>query len=98
MDSKLEPSSVPRRRRYQFGLGTLLLLTIPVSLLAAALGGMLGRGGAGPNVPQVYFILMCIATPLGLLIAASVLRWGLRTFLPSHRREAGLEDEDVHGD
>lgn len=79
-----DPSSspeppVPRPpRRYQFGLATLLLAAIPVSLLAASLGGMLGHGRAEAQIPAGYFVLMCIATPLGLMVAASLLHQLLR--------------------
>lgn len=74
-DSPLGTSPFRRPpRRYQFGLAALLLAAIPVSLLAASLGGMLGRGGAAGRLPAGYFVLMCIATPLGLMVAASLLR------------------------
>jgi hypothetical protein len=80
------------RRRYQFGLATLLLLAIPVSLLAASLGGMLGQGGAGREIPPIYFLLMCIATPLGLAVAAGVVHWLRQTWRSSRRHEGEEED------
>lgn len=68
------PPPYSPRRRWQFGIGTLLLAAIPVSLLAAALGGMLGQGKAKPLMPAAFFVLLSIATPLALLIVTGVAR------------------------
>ncbi|NUQ65396.1 MAG: hypothetical protein HUU20_23255 [Pirellulales bacterium] len=68
--------SEPRspRRRFQFGMATLLIAAIPVSLLAAALGGMLGQSAGRPLMPAAFFVVLSIATPLGLVIAVSLVR------------------------
>lgn len=81
----IEPRGRAPRRRYQFGVATLLLLAIPVSLLAASLGGMLGQGGAG-RIPSDWFILMCAATPLGLAVLAGLGHYALQSWKHHSRK------------
>ena len=80
-----EPSEPRRPRgRYQYSLASLLMLTGLVSVLAAALGGML-RGTYGESaVPVHYFVIMIIAAPLGVMMFVSLLWLGVR--LISRRR------------
>lgn len=77
------PSS---RRKWQFGIGTLLFAAIPVSLLAAALGGMLGQGAGKPLMPAAFFVVLCIATPLALLIVTGVARAVMLRWKDSNRQ------------
>ncbi len=78
-------SPPPKRRRFQFGVATLLIAAIPVSLLAAALGGMLGQSAGRPMMPAPFFVLLSIATPLGLVIAVSLVRWAVDRWKHSDR-------------
>jgi hypothetical protein len=64
----------PTRRRYQFGLATLLFLVLPVSILAGALGGMLQPGTTGVRLPRSFFVILAVMAPLGLMIAVSLVR------------------------
>lgn len=78
-----EQPAAPRRPRrspgrYQYGLGSLLLATALFSVLAAALGGMLRAEWGQSPVPTRYFLLMAVATPIGVMILISVGRLGLR--------------------
>jgi hypothetical protein len=67
----------PKRPRFQFGLGTLFLLTALCSVLAAALAGMLrSRAGISP-MPPGFFELMAAAAPVAVLILLSLLRAGV---------------------
>jgi len=74
-----DPESPPPRRPFQFTLGTLLLVTALVSVLAAALGGLLRRRQGAFEMPPGFFVLMTIAAPVAVLIflslAQSLLRW-----------------------
>ena len=66
-----EPSGPPRRP-FQFTLGTLLLITMLTSVLAAALAGMLRLGHS--SLPRGFFVLMVVAAPMAVMILLSLLR------------------------
>ena len=67
------------RRPFQFGLASLMLVTLLVSILAAALGGMLrSPGSGGVRLPPGFFLLMAAAAPLAVLILLSLLRTAAR--------------------
>ena len=59
-----EPQPQRPRRRFQFGLGTMLLAVLPISILSAAWAGMMGLGANSTRVPQGFFILMAAAAPM----------------------------------
>jgi len=73
-DNDPNPSPSPTRRRFQFGVAAMLIAAIPVSLLAAALGGMLGQSTGKPLMPTAFFVVLSIATPLALMISVSLVR------------------------
>ncbi len=62
----------PPRRPFQFGLGTLFLVTAMVSVLAAALGGMLRAHSGRLSMHPGVFRLMAIVSPLAVLIVVSL--------------------------
>jgi len=64
----------PQRPRFQFGLGTLFLLTALCSVLAAALGGMLRSRRGDSGMPPGFFELMAAAAPVAVVILLSLLR------------------------
>lgn len=65
----------PPRRPFQFGLGTLFLITALCSVLAAALGGMLrSRWDPASPMPPGFFELMAAAAPVAVVILLSLLR------------------------
>ncbi|MBN2023994.1 MAG: hypothetical protein JW809_14515 [Pirellulales bacterium] len=72
------PETPRRRRRFQFGLGSLFLLTFLVSVLAASLAGMI-QSSAAVTAPRYLFVLMAVAAPLATLVGLSLLwtaaRW-----------------------
>ncbi len=80
-----EPSKPPRRR-LQFGLGTLLLAVVPISILSAAWAGMVGRGARNVRWPPGFFVLMAAAAPVAVMILLSVGRSLLRLLNRTSRR------------
>lgn len=64
----------PPRRPFQFGLGTLFLVTALCSVLAAALGGMLHRSWGISSMPPGFFVSMAAAAPLAMMVLLSLLR------------------------
>jgi hypothetical protein len=64
----------PRRRPFQFSLGTLLFLILPVSILAGAFAGMFQPAATGPQLPRGFFVILAVVTPVGLLIGVSLVR------------------------
>lgn len=70
--SDVEPSKPPRPP-FQFGLGTLFLVTAMCSVLAAALAGML-RSRFYTSMPPGFFELMAAAAPMAMLIVVSLIR------------------------
>lgn len=67
----VEPQPSRDRRRFQFSLRALFLLTILISILAAAWAGMVRA--AGP-LPQRFYVLMAAAVPVILIILVGWLR------------------------
>jgi hypothetical protein len=86
MDEHEPTTTRPPRGRYQYSLASLLLLTALVSVLAAALGGMLRREYFDSPTPAVYFLMMAIAAPIGVMIVVSLLRAAVRWAARSRRR------------
>ncbi len=76
MSRPLDPTPpkdpAPTRPRFQFGLRTLLLITVMVSVLSAALAGML-RGRFRAPMPPGFFELMAAAAPVALLLVVSLI-------------------------
>jgi len=68
--SPKEPPKEPRRARFQFGLGTLMLATVLASFLAATLAGLV-RPSAGSRATA---IILGIAAPMGVMIVYSLLK------------------------
>jgi len=68
---------VPRPWQPRFGIGTLLLLMLVVSVMAAA-GSYLVRALQGGRAFQLAFILFTLAAPLLLVVIVSLLQSLLR--------------------
>jgi len=62
----------PPRSRFQFGLGSLFLVTAMISVLAASFAGMLRAHRGQLSVHPGVFRLMAIASPLAVLIVVSL--------------------------
>ena len=74
-ENEPSPPQPPRpKRRFQFGLGAMLLAAVPISILAAAWAGMMGLGAGNSQIPQGFFVLMAAAAPVGLMILIGVCR------------------------
>ena len=84
----------PRRGRWQYGIGTLLLLMIPFSILAGALSGMLNPQ-SGVGLPRAFFVILAIITPMGLLVALSLILAVRNRF--SARKNRPEETDDGEG-
>jgi hypothetical protein len=80
-----EPQPPRPRRRFQFGLGTMLLAALPISVLAAAWAGMMGLGARNSRLPQGFFVLMAAAAPMAVMVLISVCRAVIRQ-LGQHAR------------
>ncbi len=63
----------PPRRRWQYGIGTMLLVMIPVSILAGALAGMIDPENSGTQLHRGFYVVLAIITPMGLMVALSVI-------------------------
>ncbi|MFH1266849.1 MAG: hypothetical protein ABIK89_14060 [Planctomycetota bacterium] len=74
------------RRRFQFGLGAMLLAAVPVSILSAAWAGMMGLGADNALLPQGFFVLMAAAAPVAVMILLSVCRTLVRLLGGDSRR------------
>ncbi len=74
-----EPPAPSPRRRFQFRLSTVFLVTLLVSVAAAAVGGLVQPRLPGRTVPREFFVVMLAAAPLGVTIVLSlvytVMRW-----------------------
>ena len=81
-----EPEPPRPPRRFQFGLGTLLLAALPISILSAAWAGMMGLGAENAVLPQGFFVLMAAAAPVAVMILISVCRMVFRLLAESSRR------------
>ncbi len=73
------------RRPFQFSLASLLLATVLVSVLAAALGGMLRRRSGHADMPPGFFVLMAAIAPMALMVGISLYR-GLVRLIDRRRR------------
>jgi hypothetical protein len=82
----VEPKPPRRRRHLQFGLGTMLLAVLPISILLAAWAGMMGRGAENLPFPRAFFILMAAAAPMAATVLFSVGRSALRAVGRLRRR------------
>ncbi len=69
------PRRPPRGKWYQFGVWVWFPAALLVSLVMAALAGMIHGDRFGGRVPRDFFILMAAALPLGMAIVMSILRW-----------------------
>ena len=79
----------PPRGRWQYGIGTMLLLMIPFSILAGALSGMLNPEGGGLH--RGFFVVLAIIAPMGLMVALSLIlaarkRFSARKHRPEQHR------------
>ncbi|MFH1920418.1 MAG: hypothetical protein ABIP48_11100 [Planctomycetota bacterium] len=81
-----DPQGPRRRRRFQFGLGAMLLAAVPVSILSAAWAGMMGLGADNAFLPQGFFVLMAAAAPVAVMILFSVCRTLVRLLGGDSRR------------
>ena len=72
-----EPELGPARGPWQFSIASLLVTMALVSVLAAALGGLLDPSQT--TYPRGFFVVMIVAAPLLVMIVASLLvamrRW-----------------------
>lgn len=64
----------PEKRPFQFGLASMLLVMVLISVLAAALAGMVHRHQGRSTMRPGFFVLMAIAAPIGLMILAGLFR------------------------
>jgi cation transporter-like permease len=67
------PENVPRPWQPRFGIGTMLLLMLVVSVMAAAASYFV-RALHGGRVFQLAFILFTLAAPLVLVVIVSLAR------------------------
>lgn len=78
-DSETPPPNRPPRQPFQFSLGTLMFAALVVSLMAAALSGMLNRRAGTSPMPAGFFVAMAIFAPLAVMLLANLLlairRW-----------------------
>jgi hypothetical protein len=65
-----------------------------VSLVMAALAGMIHGDRFGGRVPRDFFILMAAALPLGMVIVMSLLRWLSHAGRRGRRNAAGKNADD----
>ena len=73
------------RRRWQYGIGTMLLIMIPFSILAGALAGMIDPEKSGSHLPRAFYVVLAIIAPMGLMVALSVILV-LRKWLTERKR------------
>ena len=69
-----QPRPPTGRRRYQFGVWVWFPAALLVSVVMAAVAGMLRDDTADESLPRVFFILMAAAIPIGMLLLVSLLR------------------------
>lgn len=82
----------PNRRRWQYSIGTMLLIMIPFSVLAGALSGMIDPEKSGPQLPRAFYVVLAIAAPMGLMVALSVILV-LRKWLADRKRRASISEK-----
>ena len=63
----------PSRHRWQYGIGTMLLIMIPLSVLASALSGMIDPEKSGSQLPRAFYVVLAIIAPMGLMVALSAI-------------------------
>ena len=73
------------RRRWQYGIGTMLLIMIPFSILAGALAGMLNPESGSVQLPRAFFVALAMIAPMGLMVALSAVLV-LRKWLAEKKR------------
>lgn len=61
----------PPRRRYQFRLRTLFLITVLVAILSGVLSGILRRSG-GTSTSAALYVAVGIMAPIGVMILFSL--------------------------
>ena len=89
------PHRPPPRGRWQYSIGTMLLIMIPFSVLAGALSGMLNPESSGTGLPRAFYVVLTIIAPMGLMVALSVILV-LRKWLAGRKRRASIMDEKEH--
>ena len=75
----------PSRRRWQYSIGTMLLIMIPLSILAGALSGMLNPENSGVRLPRAFYVVLAIIAPMGMMVALSAIL-ALRKWLAGRKR------------
>ncbi len=91
---RASPRQPPRWKWYQFGVWVWFPAALLVSLVRAALAGMIHGDRFGGRVPRDFFILMAAALPLGMVIVMSLLRWIARAARTGRRDAAGKDRRD----
>ena len=76
----------PPKRPFQFGLASMLLVMVLVSVLSASFAGLWHRHRGEATMPPGFFVLMAVAAPMALMILASVLR-AVTRYIASRREE-----------
>lgn len=83
-----DPQTPRRPGRFQFRLSTLFVLMFAVSVLSAAMAGLVRQGGGDSAVPEEFYLAMLTAAPLGAMIVLSlfyaVQNWWGRRPPPDH--------------
>jgi hypothetical protein len=79
------PSGPAPGWRPQFGLLTLLLVTVIFSLAFAVLGGLLRQQGAADSAT---FVLLAAAGPLALIVLVGLIKLGMQVF-------GGSQEDDL---
>ncbi len=85
------PRQRPRWKWYQFGVWVWFPAALLVSLVMAAMAGMIHGDRFGGRLPRDFFILMAAALPLGVVIVMSLLRWLSGTAGKDRRTGAGKD-------
>ena len=88
------PRQPPRWKWYQFGVWVWFPAALLISLVMAALAGMIHGDRFGGRVPRDFFILMAAALPLGMVIVMSLLRWLAGAARRGRRDAAGKDRRD----
>ena len=91
---RTDPTSPePGPRRVQFGIRSLLLIMLLVSVLAAIGAGLISRGSGRPKGPLV---IMAVAAPMGAMIVLSLVESVIRGIarLQARRRPKRTDSDD----
>jgi hypothetical protein len=74
-----DPRDPHSRRRWQFGIGSLLLFTTLFSLLMGAFAGMIRTSPGEPLAHGRLYLILAAAAPLGMLVVVggsrALVRW-----------------------